>query len=84
MKKWKDFSLEQIHDMSKNIVTLLKLPLLDNILRQKRRNLKLKSNRNNVLAMIKPKEKDMVLGFLTKNPGLLTRQYANFVTTSEI
>ena len=41
----------------------------------------LKSNKNNILAKIPNKEKDRVLGLLTKNPNLMTRQYQGYINT---
>ena len=67
--------------MSKNIVTWVKLPLFDDIIAQKVNALSMKSNKNNILAMIPRKEKDRVLGFITKNPNLMTRQYSGYIDT---
>ena len=82
MEEWYDYSVEELQASAHNIDTLLKLPLVDDIILTMETKLKLKSRRNSILSKIPNEEHDMVLGFLIRNPGLLTRRYVKFINTS--
>ena len=46
--------------------------------------IKLKSNKCGLLSKIPEHEKDRVLGFLIKSPGLISRKYSNYIETDFI
>ena len=82
MDKWYEYSVEELEASAQNINSLLKLPLVEDIMLTMDTKLKLKSRRNSILSKIPKEEHDMVLGFLIRNPGLLTRRYIKFINTS--
>ena len=59
------------------------LPLTQDIIVNKETKLKMRSNKNNILGQIPDKEKDRALGFIMKQPSLITRQYTVFIKTPE-
>ena len=80
-KYWEDYELDTIKRKSENIQELLKLPLTEDILLSIDQKIKLKSNRNNVLAKLKGNHKDIVFGFILKKPNLLTKRYTGYINT---
>jgi len=82
MEKWYDYSVDELEASAQHINSLLKLPLVDDIMLTMETKLKLKSRKNSILSKIPKEEHDMVLGFLIRNPGLMTRRYIKFINTS--
>ena len=82
MEDWYKYSVEDLQASAQNIDSLLKLPLVEDIMLTMETKLKLKSRRNSILSKIPKEEHDMVLGFLIGNPGLMTRRYVKFINTS--
>ena len=81
LKDWNNLDLSEIFKLSRNIHKVLLLPLTEDILWNKKDKTKLKSNRNNIIGTIPEKEKDRALGFLLKQPSLMTRLYNGFIKT---
>jgi len=83
MKQWFTYDINELHEKSKNIVKILKLPLTRDILVNKEIILKLRSNKNNWISKVPEEEKDRALGFILKLPSLMTRRYTGYVKACE-
>ena len=55
--------------------------MIEDVLRSINSKIKLKSIKCGIFAKIPDYERDRVLGFLIKSPGLITRRYTTFVNT---
>ena len=81
MQKWDELSEEELEIASRYVVDILSLPLCNDIRHMMETKLKWKSRRNSILGRIPSREHDRVVGFLWKNPGLMTRRYTGYIKT---